>query len=153
MGHFFRVPRGELHKRGGNAMRSDYKIAVAVTAGVAIGAFAVQGLHAQAKPPVYYVAEIDVTDPDAYGKEYAPKMQALIKSHGGRQVAIGGTAGAGAKAVTAVDGPAPKRAVVQVWDSMEKVQAWRNDPQFKELRQIGEKYAKFRAYAIEGVAQ
>jgi len=42
---------------------------------------------------------------------------------------------------------------VTVWDSMEKIQAWRNDPQFKELRQIGEKYAKFRAYAIEGVAQ
>jgi heme-degrading monooxygenase HmoA len=53
----------------------------------------------------------------------------------------------------AIDGQAPKRAVVQVWDSMEKLQAWRNDPQFKELRQIGEKYAKFRAFAIEGVAQ
>jgi hypothetical protein len=41
---------------------------------------------------------------------------------------------------------------VQVWDSVEKIQAWRNDPQFKELRQIVEKYAKFRAFAIEGVA-
>ena len=112
-----------------------------------------QGLHAQAKPPVYYVAEIDVTDPDAYNKEYASKMQAVIKSHGGRLVAIGGTAESGAKTLTAVDGAAPKRAVVQVWDSMEKIQAWRNDPQFKELRQIGEKYAKFRSYAIEGAAQ
>ena len=36
---------------------------------------------------------------------------------------------------------------------MEKIQAWRNDPQFMELRKIGEKYATFRAYAIEGVAQ
>ena len=134
-------------------MKTRYTVVLSVIAGAALGGAAVQGLHAQAKPPIYYVAEIDVTNPDAYGKEYAPKMQALIKSHGGRQLAIGGTAGAGAKAVTAVDGPAPKRAVVQVWDSMEKVQAWRNDPQFKELRQIGEKYAKFRAYAIEGVAQ
>ena len=80
-------------------------------------------------------------------------LQALIKSHGGRQLAIGGTAGAGAKTVTAFDGAAPKRAVVQVWDSMEKIQAWRNDPQFKEIRQIGDKYAKFRSYAIEGAAQ
>jgi uncharacterized protein (DUF1330 family) len=134
-------------------MKTRFTVALSMLAGVALGAAAIQGLHAQAKPPIYYVAEIDVTNPDAYGKEYAPKMQALIKSHGGRQLAIGGTAGAGAKAVTAVDGPAPKRAVVQVWDSMEKMQAWRNDPQFKELRQIGEKYAKFRAYAIEGVAQ
>ena len=134
-------------------MKTRFTVALSMLAGAALGAAAVQGLHAQAKPPIYYVAEIDVTNPDAYGKEYAPKMQALIKSHGGRQLAIGGTAGAGAKAVTAVDGAPPTRAVVQVWDSMEKIQAWRNDPQFKELRQIGEKYAKFRAYAIEGVAQ
>src|SRR6516165_2431043 len=134
-------------------MKIRYTVVLSVIAGAALGGAAVQGLHAQAKPPVYYIAEIDVTNPDAYGKEYAPKAQALIKSHGGRQLAIGGTGGAGAKAVTALDGAPPKRAVVQVWDNMEKLQAWRNDPQFKELRQIGEKYAKFRAYAIEGVAQ
>ena len=63
----------------------------------------------------------------------------------------GGTGGAGAKAVTALDGAPPKRAVVQVWDSMEKLQAWRNDPQFKELRQVGGKYTTFRSFAIEGV--
>lgn len=126
-------------------MKTHYTVTLAMVAGFGLGAVAVQGLHAQAKPPVYYVAEIDVSNPDAYGKEYAPKMQALIKSHGGRQVAIGGTAGAGAKQVTAFDGAAPKRAVVQVWDNMEKIQAWRNDPQFKEVRQIGEKYATFRS--------
>ena len=135
-------------------MKTRFTVTLSILAGAALGAAAVQGLHAQAQPPIYYVAEIDVTNPDAYGKEYALKMQAVIKSHGGRQLAIGGTAGAGAKAaVTAFDGAAPKRAVVTVWESMEKIQAWRNDPQFKELRQIGEKYAKFRAYAIEGVAQ
>src|SRR5256885_16016992 len=58
------VPRGNC-TQGGNAMRSNYRIAVAVTAGVAIGALAVQGLHAQAKPRVYFVAAIDVTNPDA----------------------------------------------------------------------------------------
>ncbi len=30
---------------------------------------------------------------------------------------------------------------------------WRNDPQFKELRQVGGKYATFRSFAIESVAQ
>ena len=66
-------------------------------------------------------------------------------------LAIGGTGGAGAKQLTAFDGAAPTRAVVQVWDSVEKIQASRNDPQFKEQRQIGEKYGKFRSFAIEGV--
>jgi uncharacterized protein (DUF1330 family) len=133
-------------------MRSNYKIAVAVTAGVAIGAFAVQGLHAQAKPPVYYVAEIDVTNPDAYAKEYAPKAQALIRAAGGRFLAIGGSA-ATTGTVTAFDGDAPKRVVVQVWDSMEKIRAWRANPEFIELRKVGEKYAKFRSFAVDGVKE
>jgi len=30
---------------------------------------------------------------------------------------------------------------------------WRNDPQFKELRKVGGKYATFRSFAIESVAQ
>jgi uncharacterized protein (DUF1330 family) len=133
-------------------MRSNYKIAVAVTAGVAIGAFAVQGLHAQAKPPVYYVAEIDVTNPDAYAKEYAPKAQALIRAAGGRFLAIGGSA-ATTGTVTAFDGDAPKRVVVQVWDSMEKIRAWRANPEYVELRKVGEKYAKFRSFAVDGVKE
>src|SRR5215472_8505471 len=131
-------------------MKQSLTIGLAMLAGAVFGGAAIQALHAQAKPPVYYVSEIDVTNPDAYAKEYAPKAQALIKSHGGRQLAIGGTGGAGAKAVTALDGAPPKRAVVQIWDSMEKLQAWRNDPQFKELRQIGGKYATFRSFAVEG---
>ncbi len=42
-------------------MKPNYKIAMAMLAGVAFGALAVQGLHAQANPPVYVVTEIDVT--------------------------------------------------------------------------------------------
>jgi uncharacterized protein (DUF1330 family) len=133
-------------------MRSNYKIAVAVTAGVAIGALAVQGLHAQAKPPVYFVAEIDVTNPDAYAKEYAPKAQAIIKAAGGRFLAIGGSA-ATTGTVTAFDGDAPKRVVVQVWDSMEKIRAWRTNPEYVELRKVGEKYAKFRSFAVDGLKE
>lgn len=133
-------------------MSSNYKIAVAVTAGVAIGALAVQGLHAQAKPPVYYVAEIDVTNPDAYAKEYAPKAQAIIKAAGGRFLAIGGSA-ATTGTVTAFDGDAPKRVVVQVWDSMEKIRAWRANPEYVELRKVGEKYAKFRSFAVDGIKE
>jgi uncharacterized protein (DUF1330 family) len=134
-------------------MKTHYTVILAMLAGAAIGATAVNGLHAQAKSPLYLVTEIDVTNPEAYGKEYAPKAQALIKASGGRFLAIGGAAGAGAGKVTAFDGEAPKRATVQVWDSMEQYEAYRNSPAFKEARQIGEKYAKFRTFAVEGGAQ
>jgi heme-degrading monooxygenase HmoA len=42
---------------------------------------------------------------------------------------------------------------VQVWDGMEKIQAWRNSKEYKEARKIGDKYAKFRVYTVEGLPQ
>jgi len=51
------------------------------------------------------------------------------------------------------EGEPPKRVVVQVWDSLEKVQAWRSSAEFKAARQVGEKYAKFRTYVVEGLPQ
>ncbi len=133
-------------------MKAQYKVAVAMLASAALGGLAVQALHAQAKPPVYAVAEITVTDPDGYAKEYAPKIRELIKASGGRLVAIGGVGGMAGK-VTKIEGEAPQRAAVQVWDSIEKFQAYRDTPQFKEVRKIGEKYAKFRTFVIEGLPQ
>jgi uncharacterized protein (DUF1330 family) len=127
--------------------KTRYTIALAVVVGFGLGAVAVQGLHAQAKPPVYYIVEIDVTNLDAYTKEYAPKVQAGIKASGGRLLAAG-------QKVTSIEGAPPKpRVAVQVWDSMEKIQAWRSSAEFKELRKIGDKYAKFRAFTVEGLPQ
>ncbi len=128
-------------------MRTRYAVALAVVVGFGLGGVAVQGLHAQAKPPVYYIAEIDVTNLDAYTKEYAPKAQALIKASGGRILAAG-------QKVTSIEGAPPKpRVVVQVWDGLEKIKAWRDSAEFKELRKIGNKYAKFRTFTVEGVSQ
>ena len=127
-------------------MKTHYTVALAMLAGVAIGAVAIQGLHAQAKPPVYYIGENDVTNPDGYTKEYLPRAQELILASGGRYVAAG--------KATPLEGDPPKpRVVVLAFDSMEKIQAWRNSAEFKEHRKIGDKYAKFRSYAIEGVPQ
>jgi uncharacterized protein (DUF1330 family) len=131
-------------------VKTKYTVAVSMLAGFAVGAVAIQGLHAQGKPPVYLVTEIDVTNPEAYGKEFAPKAQASIKAAGGRQIAIGGAGGAGAKGITAIAGSAPKRAVIQQWDSMEALMAWYNGADYKAALEIGQKYATFRRYAIEG---
>jgi Domain of unknown function (DUF1330) len=74
-------------------MKPYYTVALSMLVGAGLGGAAIQALRAQAKPPIYVVAEIDVTNPDAYPTDYATKMQALIKSHGGRQLAIGGIGG------------------------------------------------------------
>ena len=128
-------------------MKTQYTVALAIIAGFGLGAVAIESLHAQAKPPVYYIAEIDVTNQEGYVKEYVPKVQATIKASGGRILAAGGK-------VTPIEGAPPKpRVAMQMWDSVEKIQAWRNSKEYKELRKIGDKYAKFRSYAVEGVSQ
>jgi uncharacterized protein (DUF1330 family) len=135
-------------------MKTRYTVALAMLAGIGLGTIAVQGLHAQAKAPVYYVSEIDVRDADTYAKEYAPKAQAIIKAAGGRFVAVGGVGGNLAGRMTTFEGEAPKRLTIQVWDSLEKIKAWRDSKEFAEIRKVGEKYATFsRGFAIEGVPQ
>ena len=125
-------------------MKTHYTVTWAMLAGFGLGAVAVQALHAQAKPPVYQVNEIDVLNPEAYSKDYVPKAQAAIKAAGGKFLAAGGK-------TTTIEGEPPKsRVVIQQWDSLEKIQAYRNSAAFKELLPLREKLAKFRSFVVEG---
>jgi uncharacterized protein (DUF1330 family) len=118
-------------------------LGLAMIAGAALGAAAVQGLHAQAKPPIYVITEIDTPNVDAYMKDYAPQAQKGIKEAGGRFIAAG--------PAKSVEGDPPKtRVAVQQWESPEKLQAWRNSAEFKRTREIGNKLAKFRTFYVEG---
>jgi uncharacterized protein (DUF1330 family) len=46
-------------------MSTKFKIALAMVASAALGAAAMQGLHAQAKPKAYSVGELEMLDPAA----------------------------------------------------------------------------------------
>jgi uncharacterized protein (DUF1330 family) len=127
-------------------MKSLLTVSLAILAGVGIGAVAVQTLHAQSKPPVYFVGETEISNPEAYAKEYIPLVMAGIKANGGRYIAAG--------KATPLEGEPPKtRIAVIAFDSLEKIQAWRGSEAFKESRKIGDKYAKYRSYALEGMPQ
>ena len=56
-------------------MNAHFRIGVGLgmLASAALGGLAVEQLHAQVTPPVYFVGEIDVSNPDGYAKEYLPK--------------------------------------------------------------------------------
>jgi uncharacterized protein (DUF1330 family) len=133
-------------------MKTYFTASVAMLAGIAIGGFAVQGLQAQPKPPVYVIGEIDVSNADAYAKEYAPKAQAIVKAAGGRFLARAGAA-AGAQVTTLEGEPYKGRVIVQQWESIDKVKAWHGSADYKENRKIGDKYAKFRFLVVEGVSE
>jgi uncharacterized protein (DUF1330 family) len=133
-------------------MKSRIGIAATIFASIGLGGLGVEGLHAQSKPPVYFIGEIEVTDPEGYAKDYLPKAREIIKAHGGELVASGGAAASG-NPVIAVDGEPPKRVVIYKYPSIDAVRAWRNDPAYEQVRKIGEKYAKYRTFAVEGVSR
>jgi uncharacterized protein (DUF1330 family) len=143
------IPTARMRGRREDAMKTHYAVALSMLAGVGVGAIAVQGLHAQSRPPVYLITEIDVTDPENYGKEFAPKAQATIKAAGGRFILIGGTAGAGAKPVQPFEGTPPKRITVQAWESMDALKSWYESADYQSALKIGRQYATFRRYAVE----
>jgi uncharacterized protein (DUF1330 family) len=125
-------------------MKSNYKVAIALIAGVAIGGAAIQGLHAQATPKAYVVTEIEVIDQEAQNA-YLPKVGEVIKSTGGTYLARGG------KIVALEGGAAPKRVTIIVYDSLEKAQASRNSPAWTALKAERDKALKAKSYAIEGL--
>jgi uncharacterized protein (DUF1330 family) len=137
---------GRIIASQGETMKIHYTVALSLLAGVAVGAFAIQAIHAQAKPPVYFVVENDISDVQGYLKEYAPRAREIIKASGGRYLAAG-------DATTFVGEPPKSRVAIFVFDDIQQIQAWLNSPEYKELRKVGEKYAKFRNYAVPGVPQ
>ena len=127
-------------------MKTYFTVAVSMLAGAALGAGAIETLHAQAKPPAYVVAEIDVTNADAFTKEFAPLAgKALSASDPGYKVLA-----RGGKTVT-IDGDPPKaRVIVNSFTDMDHAVAAYASADYKSARAIGDKYAKFRIFAVEG---
>src|SRR5215470_4259691 len=127
-------------------MKIGFGMALSMLVGAALGGAAIQALHAQAKPPVYMIANNAVSDQERYAKEYVSPAQKSVKDHGGEYVA----AGPG----TQVTGNLPHGPVVILrWESMEALQSWRNSPEFQAALKIGETYAKFNIVAVNGVRQ
>jgi uncharacterized protein (DUF1330 family) len=134
----------ETWAQGEQTMKSRYTIALSTLTGMAIGATAIQTLHAQAKPPVYAIALNQLTDAEGYAKDYLPKGRAAIIANGGVYVA----AGKG----TLITGNVPSdRVTVLRFESLDAVKEWFNSPEYQAANQIGQKYAKYNIIAVDGV--
>jgi len=146
-GGLFGPPQLVLKSNSEIVMKTHYTVAVSLLAGLAVGAAAMQALHAQAKPAAYVVAEIDVINAAPYDKEYVPPAAKAIADGGGKYIVRGGE-------TTSFYGDPPKsRIAIMLFESMDKAKAAFDSPAFKAAKAIGDKYAKFRVYAVEGLPQ
>ncbi len=124
-------------------MKARYTVVFSMLAGIAIGAVAIQGLHAQAKPKAYVITETEVLDAAALAA-YSPLARAATDAAGGRRLAAPGGK------VVAFAGEPPKRVGVQEWESLEKAQAFRNSEAYKKLAPQRDKAIKtIQSYAVE----
>src|SRR5713226_7746175 len=123
-------------------MNTKFKLTLAALAGVALGATAIQGLNAQTKPLGYIIAEVEVTDPAVY-QTYLDRNTPLVASAGGRILSRG-------EKIVALDGTPPKRFAIFVFDSVEKAQAYRDLPAYKEIMPIRDKGSKYRSFIVDG---
>lgn len=127
-------------------MKSNHKLVVVLLAGISIGVGGAHAIHEQqVKPaPGYVVAEVDVTDPEAF-KKYAEKVPATVAASDGHYMVRGGK-------IQAVEGEAPKRIVVIAFESVEKAHAWEYSPAYEAIKPIRQSSAKSRIFIVEGIA-
>ena len=122
-------------------MKTRYTVALSMLAGVALGATAIQGLHAQAKK-VYLISESEVLD-RAAADVWNTTIRAAINKAGGSLVT--------SDKITAVLGTAPQRIGITEFQSIEKAQAWLDSAERKALAPQRDKAIKFsQLFLVEG---
>jgi len=94
--------------------------------------------------PVYVIADVEVTEPVAFG-EYLKAGPAVLAAHGGTYLARGG-------AVEVLEGAwAPTRLTILRFDSTAQARTWIESSDYRPLRNIRQKAAKSKIVVVEGV--
>jgi uncharacterized protein (DUF1330 family) len=87
-----------------------------------------------------------VQQPEQYLSEFVPLAEKAVAEAGGKFLAQTGPA-------AVIDGPAPRRAAVIVFENVDQARASFRTDAYKAAKRVGEKYATFRVYAVEGRPQ
>ncbi|MCL4798184.1 MAG: DUF1330 domain-containing protein [Burkholderiales bacterium] len=94
--------------------------------------------------PAYLIADMDASDPARY-EEYKRLAPPAIEKYGGRYLARGGR-------TEVLEGEwSPKRFVIVEFESMEKVKAFFDSPEYRAARKAREGAGVFRMLAVEGL--
>jgi uncharacterized protein (DUF1330 family) len=113
--------------------------------GLLAGGAGVQLLHAQAKPSAFVVTEISVRDEKGYAENFLKAAQKDIADHGGKYLA-----GGYRKTLSLAGAEPSNRVVILQFANMDQVKEWRDQGAMDLENSVGNKYASFRIYAVEG---
>ena len=126
-------------------MRSKFGNAMVMLAGAALGALAVEGLHAQgAILKAYVVSENEILDASAQAA-YLPTARKLIEEAHGRALRT-----AAGRVVQIEGGAPPKSAALTEWNSVDDAVAFYKSKAWTDLAPQRDKAVKvIRRYAVE----
>ena len=126
-------------------MKTKYTVALSVCAGVAIGALAMQGLHAQGKPKAWTISEIEPVSGATVSPGYLKAARELIdKAHGKPYRTVNG------RVVSIEGGKAPEKVAVVEWNSLDEAVAFYKSEEWKKLGPERDKAQKtLRRYVVE----
>jgi len=138
-------------------MKTNYKFAMAVLIGLALGVAGGRAIHAQQTAPqtapqtktapVYLISEADaITDPTAI-KEYGAKVGSTLAPFNGHYhfVVAGGKA-------QSLEGEAPQGIVVIAFDSAEQAHAWYDSPAYQAIKPMRQSAVKGRMFIVPVIA-
>jgi uncharacterized protein (DUF1330 family) len=125
-------------------MNRHIALSLAMLAGAALGAAAINGLHAQGKGPgAYAVIDIsEINNTDVF-RTLLPKTAAATSAFGGKNVVL-------TENIVALDGTPPKRFVIIAFESLDKTKAWYNSPAQEEINGIRKRSTNSRAFIVDG---
>lgn len=92
----------------------------------------------------YIVADIDITDPQAY-EQYKPLASAAIEKYGAKPLVRGGDV------ETAEGDWKPKRFVILEFPSMEQLRKFYDSPEYVKARAIRQQASKSNLIFVKGV--
>jgi uncharacterized protein (DUF1330 family) len=125
-------------------MKTNYRLAFALTVAVVMGGSVIQGLQAQTTAPTYVVVDISaVSDPDGFKAVPAMATPAWVASFGGKYIVR-------SENITAVDGTPPKRFIVIEFDTLAHAKAWRASDITAKIDAIRAKTATSREFIVGG---
>jgi uncharacterized protein (DUF1330 family) len=125
-------------------MKQFVTLGLAMLAGAAIGAAAVNGLSAQSTTPgAYAVVDIsEITDQNTFG-QILPKAMPASDAFGGKYIVR-------TNKLTALEGTPPQRFVVIAFDSVEKAKAWDSSALQSEVNDLRRKSTRSRVFIADG---
>ncbi|MBB3952288.1 MULTISPECIES: DUF1330 domain-containing protein [Aureimonas] len=96
-------------------------------------------------PKAYWIAHVDVHDPERY-KDYVTTAAPAMQRHGAKFLARGGP-------FRDLEGDARARNVVIEFASMEEALACYNSPEYQEAKRLRQEVSDAELLIVEGVAE